>query len=65
MDAWKTIVSFWGPAYSQGRTVSLREVKVNKVLFKKNIIRKPTRNFSKANRLKRISENPFFQPGSY
>ena len=25
MDGWNTIVSFWGPAYFQGRTVSFRE----------------------------------------
>ena len=25
MDGWKTILSFWGPAYFQGRTVSFRE----------------------------------------
>ncbi len=25
MDGWNTIVSFWGPAYFQGQTVSFRE----------------------------------------
>ena len=27
MDGWKTIVSFWDPAYFQVRTVSCRECK--------------------------------------
>ena len=30
MDGWNTIVSFWGPAYFQGRTVSFRECKLVK-----------------------------------
>ena len=28
MDGWNTILSYWGPAYFQGRTASLREGKI-------------------------------------
>ena len=33
MDGWNTIVSFWGPAYFQGRTVSFRDCNGEKCLW--------------------------------
>ena len=33
MDGWNTILSFWGPAYFQGRTVSFREGVNGHVMF--------------------------------
>ena len=33
MDGWNTIVSFWGPAYFQLRTVSFRECAQGKLGF--------------------------------
>ncbi len=38
MDGWKTILSFWGPAYFQGRTVSFRECNPHKFWLAKTFL---------------------------
>ena len=33
MDGWKTILSYWGPAYFQGRAVSFRECMLHACMY--------------------------------